>query len=843
MSDENEVQQPDSPAIPAPPEASPESSDPEQDARPPSILQGHLGTGPAQIWASAFLIVILGVIAYSNAFSIPFHIDEQRMLSEQPTPSGVLLSSEDVATPLVYPLTRLSLAVNWWFTPYSPVGFRALNLALHLAASVLVFLTAYRLLARSTERRPAAARMRIPAAMLAGMFFAVHPALTTPLHALGERAALLTGFAMILCVAAFLRLTDRNRPSSVVAMLMFLAYGAALAGGDYGYALPALLIGVDGLAHGAGGVRARSRLHLLVWGGLGLVLVARWVAVPDAFRLGLAGLYEQTDAFVRLLPAAATGRGLRMVYAAGDGGAVPVGIWALALLAGVVFTIRRKLAGFALLWTAAAFAPGILLAPACPLVTELQLYVPLLGAVLLLPWVFVTFLTQDKLMRIGGVAAAALVLAAGAGTYLRNGLWADEYVLWEDTAAKMPGHPEALLRLGSIGVAQAESTLGDLAAGTIDRDSAAAQALENQAIDAFETAENHLRQARRLLPDSVDLLYPLGVSLERQEKRDDAIEVLRRVLELDIAHQPATLTLAAAYHARAIDGGAHADLLAAIDYFQRAARLGPLAPPQQAAWGVALAMLGDLPAAEAVLRIAAQANPDGGGPYAGPLAQVESALARVRELEQQAQAVMGAQGAGSPTVALIRAQESIQLNQYLQAFYLLDRFLTAMPENRTAWTMMGVVKAAMGDREGFLEHWGDVIPTRAGAAEAWKQLAQSCAGRGMWEDAQFYLESPVASVAVQQPLIVLGDVAREFEMTPQAVAFYRESAQARPNDYAPWLSLFEIAIEAGDRTTARGYLLEAEERGAPEPELASRRDQLGEATQVQEEGPVTTIIR
>src|SRR4051812_46087162 len=104
-------------------------------------------------WFAAAALVVATLAAYANTFRVPFLFDDQPSVLENtsitqwrtaltpPRDFGLTVSGR--------PVLNLSLAANYALGRFDVRGYHALNLAIHLAAGLVLFG-----LARRTLRRP-----------------------------------------------------------------------------------------------------------------------------------------------------------------------------------------------------------------------------------------------------------------------------------------------------------------------------------------------------------------------------------------------------------------------------------------------------------------------------------------------------------------------------------------------------------------------------------------------------------------------------------------------------------------------------------------------------------------
>jgi hypothetical protein len=154
------------------------------------------------VWV-AFALAVCGLAVYGNALPNPFLIDDKYVVLNDPRVQtcdiGAIFTQEywpgAVGNRLYRPLTTLSLAVNWAIS-HKPWTFRLVNLLLHVAAGLGLYL-----LAREGTRSTLIA-------CGAALLFVVHPIHTTPLNQIVDRADLAAAAGVLW--AAWLHYRERD---------------------------------------------------------------------------------------------------------------------------------------------------------------------------------------------------------------------------------------------------------------------------------------------------------------------------------------------------------------------------------------------------------------------------------------------------------------------------------------------------------------------------------------------------------------------------------------------------------------------------------------------------------
>src|SRR5580704_4485262 len=432
-------------------------------------------------WRIAILPAVVMLI-YANSLPNSFTMDDNmyiltnRMVTN---PSLRGLFEPTSYNNVFRPITFATLALNWLIAGAGPFGYHLLNLLLHAAVTVLLYLV-FRKLLDSFAQGPTVA-------WVAALLFAVHPLHTEAVDSISARSELLaTGF---LLAAWLLHLVDRPILALLSFVLALLSKESAVAfvplvlAGDYargklkplyryasvvGVAVVylALLWTIQGgqfgekavsfldnpLAHLPASLRILNALRIS-WKYLGLHVFPATLscdysynAIPiyASWRYGAAA-------------AVATFLGLGLLLWAFQAGKRE---W---VLAGAIYVC-----GFA--------ATANLLTPTGTILGERLAYLPSAGFCLLVALIWIQLANRQS--KVAGVVLVVLVLVFAGRTVARNRDWHDNFTLFLSAVRAVPGS------------AKSHSNLG----------------LEYYTLDQVDAADKELQTALRIYPQEAEAL-------------------------------------------------------------------------------------------------------------------------------------------------------------------------------------------------------------------------------------------------------------------------------------------------------------------------------------------------
>jgi protein O-mannosyl-transferase len=479
----------------------------------------------------ALLAVGIG-IAYWPSFPIGFVFDDSYGIANNPVIRSLRNIPSFFTDPYAVwtdptqvdlrPFLLISYAVNYAISGLQPWSYHALNLVLHLIASVLVFFIVRDHLWWPVAERGPQGEARIPAAA-AALFFALAPLNSQPVIYVWARSALLCVTLYLGAFPAFLR------RRWVVGCVLF---AFALLTKAIAITLPAVLLIHDFI------YRDRARYAtlkeyvadwrrlappLLLTGGLALAYVAYRTAVLPPWTGEARKAYWVTPwiwfvsqwwalvYYVRLflwpdalsidhdLPITAS----PLVFRA----------WAslLALLAWVGLALaalrRYPQVTFATAWFFVTLSPESSFFPLAEVVNDHRPYIASVGLAVLLAW-----LLYQAAGRLAGQwrqavfvgACLLLCVPAAAFDHHRSWIWQDGLRLWEDTVRTSGNNTRAWVNAGRELMAR-----GDLV-----------------------KARRYFERARELGPSYIFVYMNLSVLHAHEGRLDEALEAAQRAVSL-----------------------------------------------------------------------------------------------------------------------------------------------------------------------------------------------------------------------------------------------------------------------------------------------------------------------
>jgi Flp pilus assembly protein TadD len=563
-----------------------------------------------RVFAVAGAVVALAVVfAYGSALDAPFTFDDTPNIVDNPLVKDVryfLHPSEAAASEhrmMFYNRTvgYATFALNYALGGLSPRGYRAVNVAVHLAASGALLALALLLLETPSLRGSPDRRALGGAALAAAAIFALHPVNTQAVTYIVQRFSSLAALLYVTCAALYVaaRLRPGTRGGRALYALALVSAALALKTKETAVTLPLALAAIEWIFFRTSSARARVASiapFVLLLAAVPLTYVLAGEPLAGATRAGstlsrisyLATEGRVLHTYLRLL-LLPVGQTLDYGYPALSWRALP--LWlphALALGAAAAMARAARgagreplaLAAFGVFWFYLTLAVESGPIPIRDVIFEHRLYLPGMGfwaaATALAGWLARSTRTSLRAPALVAVVVAGLM---GIATYNRNVTWASEEALWEDVVAKAPAKLRGYTNLGRVQIAEGapEKAIAVLTRGLgrgrapegIDR----AEALNALAIaylgtgDAEKAAEA-VDEARRIEPS---YYYALLTRAAAHGARGEFREALTISIEA-VALRPAD---ALAQMNVGLSLASLGDPEKAIPYYERAIALAP----------------------------------------------------------------------------------------------------------------------------------------------------------------------------------------------------------------------------------------------------------------------------
>jgi tetratricopeptide (TPR) repeat protein len=510
------------------------------------------------------LIIAAGVWAYHNSFQGQFVFDDVESIAENPHIRHLWPVWEALKQPpkggttvAGRPIVGLSLAINYAISGLRVRGYHTLNLAIHVAAGLVLFGIARRTLLQPPLRQRFG-MAALPLALVIALIWVVHPLQTESVTYVAQRAESMMGLFHLLTLYCVIRGAESDSPNiwytlSVTSCLLGMASKEVMVSAP----LIVLLYDRTFLCGSfAEAWRRRARLYL--------GLAATWMLLGHLMlstgnRSGSVGLgtglawqpyaLTQLQAILHYLHLSIWPHPLVFDYgsvlANGADEILPGALIVLGMLAGTVVAIRRwPSVGFLGAWFFAILAPTSSVLPvASQTIAEHRMYLPLAAVVAAV--VLGAFDIGKRLFNkqpgvvLGCVASGFAVVLFTSLTIQRNRDYTSALAIWQDTVEKCPNNARAQLNLGDalLKTGKPQDAIGHLEqALRIKHDLPMAHndlGMGLVQLGRLQEGIGHYEQALRVKPDDARAHYNWANALLQAGRVQEAISHYEQALRIE----------------------------------------------------------------------------------------------------------------------------------------------------------------------------------------------------------------------------------------------------------------------------------------------------------------------
>ena len=437
-----------------------------------------------------FAIPLIGILAYSNTFSVPFQFDDDAYVVNNPVirefhsfldpkeiTSGTTLSPTALPEALRFAfftrvLGYLSLAANYRLHGLDVTGYHVVNLLIHILNALLVYLILLHTFDTVASPRSAGGKKSSDVfALIASLLFLCHPIQTHAVTYITSRFVLQASFFSLLALAAYIQFRSSvdGRGRHGFKALSVIALVAAMLTKEFTFTVP-FIIALYEIFFFTGSLRER------VWALSPLVLTLPIIPLLLYLQQGSLSVIDST---MRTITAADVSHISRSDYLLTQFRVVamylgllflPVGqnvdhdilvrhslaepavlassLLMLALLSFAGYCYHHsgkgirvpelRIVSFGILWFFTALSVESSIIPLGELSAEYRLYLPSIGMIMVVTSLGAAACRYSPNRKVIYGIAAGLIVLLCAATMLRNRVWRSEISLWEDAAGKSP---------------------------------------------------------------------------------------------------------------------------------------------------------------------------------------------------------------------------------------------------------------------------------------------------------------------------------------------------------------------------------------------------------------------
>ncbi len=513
------------------------------------------------------LLVIVGVVAYSNSFSGPFIFDDVPNIVENPNIRQLWPLTTSMAAPVKSglagrPILSFSFALNYAFGEYRVWGYHLVNLTIHIFAA----LTLYGIIRRTllTNRlKETFGRYSAALACITAAIWLIHPIQTESVTYIVQRAESLMGLFYLLTVYTAIRsMQPKHSVFWPILSVVFCSLGMTTK--EVMVTAPVMVLFYDRtfVARSfSSALKKRWPFYLALaatWGVLALMMASGHPSDTIGFSIEITPLDYATNqliAIAKYIKLSFWPARLCLYYS------WPViRVWnmilpSMLLIAAIAAAalwgfLKNRTWSYPLVWFFTILAPSSSFVPIADLIFEHRVYLSLAGLValavmagfLLLRRVSKPAILSRPAVWLGLCIAAAVVFALTTRTIYRNRDYQSILSIWQSVVKAMPTSYKGYNNLGNEYKKQGELQQAincflkalNIYPGYTNARLNLGNTFKTQG--QLGKSSYHYRQILQKDPNHIEANFNLGVVFQLQNNLDRAVDYYHRTLRLDPNH-------------------------------------------------------------------------------------------------------------------------------------------------------------------------------------------------------------------------------------------------------------------------------------------------------------------
>ncbi len=515
------------------------------------------------------VLAVAGTLAYRNAFGAPFVFDDLTQILQNPN-----IQSWHWPWPFIQnnrrPFLYLTLAFNFRFDGFNPLGYHVFNIRMHILSAMMLFLFVHK-----TFNLPSMGQwLKKDAFVLAlssALFWLLHPMHTQAVTYIIQRAESLMGLLFLTSLYCASQYVTSRRAFWLIASGMAAVFCGLTK--EVALVLPVMVLFYDRTFFSESILSAIKRSRFLyislflMWAGMFFLYFTTRPEEKLTAGFGMQGmspfLYaaNQPAVILHYLRLILWPHPLVFDYQWPPEGQVHLLLPSIAVVVtwvGVLGALyrRHRFLSFLCLSFFILLLPSSSIIPLKDLIFEYRLYLSLtcaavLGAVSLK--LFVEKFVHSKSRKGFFVVCVTLVsVILGGLTYQRNKVYLSEESLWKDVIKKQPANARAYNNLGEYWLRQGrDESAKSCFLKSISLDQKYADVFANMATvlgkeGKIDDAIAYARQAVVIDPDFAVGYNNLGSALSQAGRYEQAVPYFEKALSLGFVREGVLINLAVA---------------------------------------------------------------------------------------------------------------------------------------------------------------------------------------------------------------------------------------------------------------------------------------------------------
>jgi protein O-mannosyl-transferase len=418
------------------------------------------------------IVILLGVIIYSNSFQCSFHFDDNRNIVD----NASIRNLADIKAWWNFFPTRpvgiFTFAMNYHFSQLNVWPYHLVNLVIHLINSCLAGWLVLLIFSSPAMKDHPLSVYRRGIALFTALLFVSHPLATQSVTYIVQRMASLVALFYFLSLILYVKARLSEKGLTVKVLFFggsFISAVLALLTKETAFTLPFAILLFEVFFFRTEKIKVNFkdyRLILFLAALLGILVIIPMKLSVNVFKtvapaLGhaypltpLNYLFTEFSVIIKYIQLLVVPMDLRVDYDFPVSNSIFqvrtlfsfLGLVTLAVF-GVILFRKYRLLSFGIFWFFLTLSVESGIIPITDVIFEHRTYLPSFGYFLVVSTILVGLFWQRQKVVIM-VIMVIMVISNSYMTFQRNKVWKDELSLWSDNVIKSPGLARPLCNLG-----------------------------------------------------------------------------------------------------------------------------------------------------------------------------------------------------------------------------------------------------------------------------------------------------------------------------------------------------------------------------------------------------------
>lgn len=699
------------------------------------------------------LILIIGVLIYSNTFNASFHFDDSASITENPAIKHIqnIRAVWGFHPPRF--LTYLSFAINYHFRQLNVFGYHLINLLIHILASIIVYFLVLLTFETPAMKDSSLKRYQNITGLFSALLFLTHPIQTQAVTYIVQRAASLAALFYLPTLLLYVRFRLTKRP--IYYILSFITAFLGIFTKEIFITIPLAILLYEVCFFEKGALLKKIKFifpYLLV-----ILLIPLIMSTSEVYNLGeareitrlsekiprkdyLLTEFNVIPTYIRLL-VFPINQNLDYDYPIYHSLNLPTILSLLFLLSilgfGIYLFKRKPLLSFGIFFFFLTLSVESSIFPIPDVIFEHRLYLPCFGFCIFLSSLLMEIIRRKRPYII---FLSSIVITLSFLTYTRNLIWKDDITLWKDVVKKSPNKARAY---NNLGLAYYRGGHSNEALACYRK---AIEIRPNNEIaynnigiiykeqDKLDEAIEYYEKALRIRPEYFRAHNNLGVIYDRLGQNEKAIQYYQKAIELEPDYAEACNNLGLTYD----ELGQHEK---AIQYYRKAIELKPEFAEAYYNLGLTHGRLGQYEKAIQYYQNAIELGPG----YVEAYNNLGTSYGRLGQYEK---AIQYCQKAIELSPDFAKAYSNLgvtcgRLGQYEKAIQYYQKAIELEPDYAEVYYNLGVTYDKLGQYEKAIRYYQKAIELEPELAEAYYTLGIACGKLGQYEKVIQYCQKAI----------------------------------------------------------------------------------------------------